>query len=206
MANYYGTTRTNYFAVKDADAFREELSKYPVEVITKEAGVNGEVATLYGFMDSDLDGSGDVWNYYNPETHEGEEIHWDEVFARHLADGWVAIIITSGAEKHRYVNGFAKLAVGKARYGVMLNDDGLVLDDDVRRQRREAVADLPHVQVVHVGHAGDARQARHQHGIHHPQPRRWHGLQREYRTVAGRGRGPRCPRLRPATLNAVHHQ
>ncbi len=28
-----------------------------------------------------------------------------------------------------YVNGFAKLAVGKARYGVMLNDDGTVLDD-----------------------------------------------------------------------------
>ncbi len=28
-----------------------------------------------------------------------------------------------------YVNGFAKLAIGKARYGVMLNDDGLVLDD-----------------------------------------------------------------------------
>ena len=28
-----------------------------------------------------------------------------------------------------YVNGFAKLAIGKARYGVMLNDDGVVLDD-----------------------------------------------------------------------------
>ena len=28
-----------------------------------------------------------------------------------------------------YVNGFAKLPVGRARYGVMLNDDGLVLDD-----------------------------------------------------------------------------
>ena len=28
-----------------------------------------------------------------------------------------------------YVNGFAKLAVGKARYGVMLNDDATVLDD-----------------------------------------------------------------------------
>jgi sarcosine oxidase subunit alpha len=28
-----------------------------------------------------------------------------------------------------YVNGFAKLPVGKARYGVMLNDDGIVLDD-----------------------------------------------------------------------------
>jgi methylglutamate dehydrogenase subunit C len=28
-----------------------------------------------------------------------------------------------------YVNGYAKLPVGKARYGVMLNDDGVVLDD-----------------------------------------------------------------------------
>jgi sarcosine oxidase subunit alpha len=28
-----------------------------------------------------------------------------------------------------YVNGFKKLAIGKARYGVMLNDDGVVLDD-----------------------------------------------------------------------------
>jgi methylglutamate dehydrogenase subunit C len=28
-----------------------------------------------------------------------------------------------------YVNGFAKLPLGRARYGVMLNDDGLVLDD-----------------------------------------------------------------------------
>ncbi len=28
-----------------------------------------------------------------------------------------------------YVNNYAKLAVGKARYGVMLNDDGIVLDD-----------------------------------------------------------------------------
>ncbi len=28
-----------------------------------------------------------------------------------------------------YVNGFAKLPIGRARYGVMLNDDGLVLDD-----------------------------------------------------------------------------
>ncbi len=28
-----------------------------------------------------------------------------------------------------YVNGFARLPVGKARYGVMLHDDGLVLDD-----------------------------------------------------------------------------
>ena len=28
-----------------------------------------------------------------------------------------------------YINGFAKLTVGRARYGVMLRDDGMVLDD-----------------------------------------------------------------------------
>ena len=28
-----------------------------------------------------------------------------------------------------YVNPFARLAIGKARYGIMLRDDGMVLDD-----------------------------------------------------------------------------
>ncbi len=36
-----------------------------------------------------------------------------------------------------YVNGFAKLPVGRARYGVMLNDDGLVLDDGTTSRMSE---------------------------------------------------------------------
>lgn len=110
MANYYGVTRTNYFAVKNADAFREELSKYPVEVITKESiSVNtGEKATLYGFIDSDIDGGGNIEYYYDEEAGEtSESMVWEEFFTRHLADGWVAVITHSGAEKHRYISGYS---------------------------------------------------------------------------------------------------
>jgi len=37
-----------------------------------------------------------------------------------------------------YVNGFARLPIGKARYGVMLNDDGVVLDDGTTTRLAEA--------------------------------------------------------------------
>jgi len=37
-----------------------------------------------------------------------------------------------------YVNGFAKLPIGKARYGVMLNDDGTVLDDGTTTRLSES--------------------------------------------------------------------
>ena len=37
-----------------------------------------------------------------------------------------------------YVNGFAKLPVGRARYGVMLNDDGVVLDDGTTTRLADA--------------------------------------------------------------------
>jgi methylglutamate dehydrogenase subunit C len=36
-----------------------------------------------------------------------------------------------------YVNGFAKLPIGRARYGVMLNDDGVVLDDGTTSRIRD---------------------------------------------------------------------
>ena len=69
-----------------------------------------------------------------------------------------------------YVNGFAKLPVGKARYGVMLRDDGIVFDDgtttrlsenavlhdhhDRQGGRRHVVARIP----ARDGLAGSARR------------------------------------------------
>ena len=111
MANYYGVARTNYFAVKDAEAFKDEMANYAVEVITRE-GEDG--VTLYGLMDTDSDGGGWNWSYVAElEDEDGEiietdlEIDWVEVFARHLVDGWVAILVETGAEKYRYVSGYA---------------------------------------------------------------------------------------------------
>jgi hypothetical protein len=110
MANYYGQGRTNYFAVKDADAFKAEMAQYPVEVITSEK--DGE--TLYGLLDADENGSGWPYAYITElEDEDGEpvetdmEIDWVAVFARHLVDGWVAVMTETGAEKYRYMIGYA---------------------------------------------------------------------------------------------------
>jgi hypothetical protein len=104
MANFYGQTRTNYFEVKDAELFIAELENYPVKVITQEKKEGGK---LYGFLDDDADGSGEIWSIYNDETDEFDEIDWGHVFKRHLQDNWVAVIITTGYEKYRYFTGDA---------------------------------------------------------------------------------------------------
>ena len=112
MANYYGVGRTNYFAVKDAKAFEAEMADYPVEVITRKDEDGKKV--LYGLMDANEDGGGWVWSHYRTLTDEDGneewadfEIDWTDVFARHLVDGWVAILVETGAEKYRYVSGYA---------------------------------------------------------------------------------------------------
>lgn len=109
MANYYGQTRTNYFAVKDAEAFKAELAKMPVEIITQPLkNEDGEVIdTLYGFLDADSNGAGYVTEYWDEETGDSVEIDLEDLFKRHLADGCVAIVIHSGNEKYRYISGDA---------------------------------------------------------------------------------------------------
>lgn len=109
MANYYGQSRTNYFAVKDAEAFKAELEKMPVHIITQELkNEDGEVIdTLYGFLDDDANGAGFVTEYWDEETGESVEIDLEDLFKRHLKDGWVAILMHSGNEKYRYISGDA---------------------------------------------------------------------------------------------------
>ena len=106
MANYYGTTRSNYFAVKDVEAFLAEMGKHSaiVEVIHRD---QEDGTRLYGVMDNDQDGGGNLWSYYSFEDDEEYELDWGAIFSKHLADGWVAVIVTAGAEKHRYVSGNA---------------------------------------------------------------------------------------------------
>jgi len=101
MANFYGQARSNYFAVKDAGAFLDEMTQYPVEVITQEK----DGVTLYGFVDADADGGADVWSKWDEDIAETVEIDWAEVFKRHLQDDWVAVIVSVGWEKYRYFQG-----------------------------------------------------------------------------------------------------
>lgn len=104
MANYYGQGRTNYFAVKDAEAFLADIAKCNVQVITRETE-SGQ--TLYGFMDNE-EGDGIDWFAWSADDDTDEpEVTWGEFFKKHLADGWVAVILNIGSEKYRFLNGEA---------------------------------------------------------------------------------------------------
>ena len=105
MANYYGQARTNYFEVKDAEAFVAEMSELPVEVLTQEDKETGK--TLYGFLDANQDGFGLSWSTWNDETDEDSEINWIDILQRHVASGWSAILMEVGSEKYRYFNAYA---------------------------------------------------------------------------------------------------
>jgi len=120
MANYYGQARTNYFRVKDAEAFIAEMSTLPVQVITHEDEEAGD--TFYGFMDDSQDGAGLSWSTWDDETDEDIEINWIDVLQRHVAPGWSAILMEVGSEKYRYFNAYAVVVTESGHKELNLED------------------------------------------------------------------------------------
>jgi hypothetical protein len=101
MANYYGRTRSNYFQVKNKEAFRAFLERFgnAVELIEDERDKN-----RLGFLAEEglpssyaPDGSGE----------EPRDADFVDELAGHLADQEVAIVMETGCEKMRYLVGFA---------------------------------------------------------------------------------------------------
>ena len=60
MANWYGSSRTNYVRVKDADAFRKDMEQYEVEIFT-----NRDDQQMFALGANTEDGE---WPGYDPET------------------------------------------------------------------------------------------------------------------------------------------
>lgn len=118
MSNYYESARTNYFHVKDEAAFRAFIDTVPG-------------AQLYGpekSIDAKKDGSfcvlfpddGVPNSRYNEETDDYDDMDFMEELAPHLADYSVAVLTAAGAEKLRYVNGYA-IAVDSKGKQVSIN-------------------------------------------------------------------------------------
>ena len=103
MANYYGQARTNYFLVKDAEAFKTEMANYSVNVIEQKIGEE----TGYGILDEDSDGGGLQWSQFNEETEDYDDLVWEVIIGNHLKDGEVCVLMETGAEKYRYLSGWA---------------------------------------------------------------------------------------------------
>jgi hypothetical protein len=115
MANYCSSARTNYFRVKDVDAFnawaKEYEDNYRVEVVDKE----DTFAILFD-SESGIPTSREVDGDY-------DDIDFMDELSKHLADDEVAILHEAGAEKLRYINGFAIAINNKAERRVVSLDD-----------------------------------------------------------------------------------
>lgn len=116
MANYIASCRTNRFRVKDPEAFKTAMASiHDVEV----EGDDG-VFLLIGSND---DGAGWPCSQYDEDKDEDVELDFFALVAPHLEDGEVAIFMEVGAEKLRYLIGYAIAVNNKGEKLVVALDD-----------------------------------------------------------------------------------
>jgi hypothetical protein len=103
MANWYGSARSNYFAVKDEAAFREWADKNSLQIFISENHPG-----LFAIAPSN-DGDDGGWPslFFDDETGEDRDFEVTDEIVPHLAEGHVAVLMEIGAEKLRYLTGHA---------------------------------------------------------------------------------------------------
>jgi hypothetical protein len=106
MANWYGTARSNYFRVKDKDAFLKWADGRRLGVFKNE-----DSADLFAIHGGDTDDGS--WPGYDMEGET--EIDLVRELAEHLPKGQVAVLMEIGAEKLRYLTGVAIAVNHKGR-------------------------------------------------------------------------------------------
>ena len=100
MANYYAAARTNYFRVKDEQAFRKWAGDLSCEICDDQEG-------RFCLLPGEYTDDGTFPSCRFDENNDGVDFEFEEELAQHLQPGSVAIIMESGAEKLRYVHGHA---------------------------------------------------------------------------------------------------
>jgi hypothetical protein len=124
MANWAGSARTNYFKVKDPEAFKAEMAKYELEVWPSEPDSSGcdprEGSFALGSHDEWGGWPSSVWD---EAADEDVEIDLTTLVSKHLAVGEVAIFMEIGAEKLRYLTGQAIAINAKGEHRTVNLDD-----------------------------------------------------------------------------------
>jgi hypothetical protein len=114
MANYYSTARSNYFAVKDEQAFREWADDLGLTILEPDPRDKpADSIPRFGIAPGGCDDSGWPTNLTNEETGEDDDIDMAQQLAMHLADDEVAILMAVGNESLRYVTGSAEAVNNK---------------------------------------------------------------------------------------------
>ncbi len=117
MANYYATARSNYFAVKDENAFREWAAQLGLTVLEPDhCDKTADGIRRFGISPGDCaDSGGWPTSLADDETGDCDEIDVAEQLSAHLADDEVAVLIEVGNESLRYVTGVAVAVNNKGR-------------------------------------------------------------------------------------------
>lgn len=100
MANWYGHARSNYFRVKDEEAFERWAESIGNLIVI------GDTEGRVGLLSEDEYG-GWPCSRFDPDTDEVQEIDLYQEVATHLQQGSVATFMEVGAEKLRYLTGMA---------------------------------------------------------------------------------------------------
>jgi hypothetical protein len=115
MANWYGTSRSNYFRVKDETAFRKWADGLGISIVERK-----DDTTLFAVHPGDRTDDGS-WPSYDLETDE--VVGFEDELAKHLLKGQIAVLITAGAERLRYISGSAVAVNHQGRAVVVMLDD-----------------------------------------------------------------------------------
>lgn len=115
MATYYSQGRTNHFRVKDSQKFEQEIETLSGHSSIEIYNEDGQYCLLFE--------DGMPTYSYNEETGEEGEIEMEDVIKKHLADGSVCVMIETGAEKMRYITGYAIAFNNKGDRKVVSLDD-----------------------------------------------------------------------------------
>lgn len=108
MADWYGHARSNYFRVKDADKFKAaiEALNAGISIWEQQPEPGPDEPTLFALGVTD----GDKGNWPTLRYDESDQEHEVDVVglvSEHLDPGYVAVFMECGAEKLRYLTGFA---------------------------------------------------------------------------------------------------
>lgn len=98
MANWEGTSRTNYFKVKDPAKFRAEVRTHRDLTLI-------ENARGFGVYSNSGEGWPTLVDELGNELEDGGSVF--EFIRGHLADGEVCVMMEAGHEKARYISGYA---------------------------------------------------------------------------------------------------
>lgn len=119
MANWYGTSRSNYFAVKDLEAFKAALKPFELEIVTSDRH-EGLVAVL-----AETDDGGFPSYYVDEDDGDLVDVDIVALITEHLADGHVCVLQSVGAEKLRYLTGWA-VAFNNKGESIEVNIDNVI--------------------------------------------------------------------------------